>query len=350
MANGVLGVVPTVTWPSHTTLITGVGPAVHGIRGNRRPAAEGGDYPWSAKLLKARTLLDAAHDAGLKTATVTWPVTVDAPVDFNLPEYFQRRRGGAMDLPSIESKSTPADLVKRITGMFPSFPQEWMDDRTRTQAVVYLLKMEKPDLILVHLVDLDSEQHENGPFSAPAKAILEYTDELLGQMLAAMPSGYAVALVSDHGFERVQTVVNLKALAAREQISGVNVVAGIATGDTPAAGAFLRAKAREAKYGFGREISKEELQRFAPEYATVEAAFDSAEGFMFGSGQSSSDITVNPKEMGSHGHWPMRYRAVYVLRAKGVKPAALPELPMETIAGRLASVLGLKFSPGARSF
>jgi predicted AlkP superfamily pyrophosphatase or phosphodiesterase len=40
-ADGVLGVFPTVTWPSHTTLITGVDPVRHGILGNQRPKAEG---------------------------------------------------------------------------------------------------------------------------------------------------------------------------------------------------------------------------------------------------------------------------------------------------------------------
>ena len=40
VADGVVGVFPTVTWPSHTTLITGVAPRVHGIRGNRRPRAD----------------------------------------------------------------------------------------------------------------------------------------------------------------------------------------------------------------------------------------------------------------------------------------------------------------------
>src|SRR5438445_721976 len=55
-SEGVVGVVPTITWPSHTTMISGVDPAVHGILGNRRPPSEGGDYPWSVSLLKARTL------------------------------------------------------------------------------------------------------------------------------------------------------------------------------------------------------------------------------------------------------------------------------------------------------
>lgn len=41
---GLIGVVPTITWPSHTTLITGVTPREHGILGNRRPASNTGDY------------------------------------------------------------------------------------------------------------------------------------------------------------------------------------------------------------------------------------------------------------------------------------------------------------------
>src|SRR5262245_47597867 len=34
-AEGVIGVFPTVTYPSHTTLITGVPPSVHGVYDNR---------------------------------------------------------------------------------------------------------------------------------------------------------------------------------------------------------------------------------------------------------------------------------------------------------------------------
>src|SRR6185437_14181049 len=165
VARGVVGVFPTITWPSHTTLITGVDPVVHGILGNQRPRTEGGGYYWTVSFLKVPTLLDAAHQAGLKIATITWPVTVDAPVDWNLPEYFQRRRGGFMDTRSIESKEKPAGLVERIAAAYPSFPQEWMDDRTRILAAVYLLQHEHPDLMLVHLVDLDSEEHDDAPFT-----------------------------------------------------------------------------------------------------------------------------------------------------------------------------------------
>ena len=206
---------PTVTWPSHTTIITGVAPSVHGILGNRRPRAEGGDYYWDASLLKVQTLLDVARASGLKSAAITWPVTVNAPVDYNLPEFFAKRNGGAMDLHSIEAKYTPG-LVKEIAAMYPSFAQEWMDDRTRAQAVMFLLRAKRPDLILVHLVDHDAEAHETGPFTREANAKIEHTDELIGDILKVLPGEYVVALVSDHGFERTDSVVNIQKLAPAE--------------------------------------------------------------------------------------------------------------------------------------
>src|SRR5215472_6926998 len=64
VSQGVIGVFPTVTWPSHTTLITGVDPVVHGILGNQRPKSEGGEYYWDASLIHVPTLLQAVHKAG----------------------------------------------------------------------------------------------------------------------------------------------------------------------------------------------------------------------------------------------------------------------------------------------
>jgi len=45
-----------------------------------------------------------------------------------------KRRGGAEDTRSVESKAKPADLFEKIANACPSFAQEWMDDRNRTQA------------------------------------------------------------------------------------------------------------------------------------------------------------------------------------------------------------------------
>lgn len=67
---GVVGVVPTVTYPSHTTILTGVEPTVHGILANSLPGKDGGNLYWSTEMLKVRILLDAAHQAGLKVGSV----------------------------------------------------------------------------------------------------------------------------------------------------------------------------------------------------------------------------------------------------------------------------------------
>jgi predicted AlkP superfamily pyrophosphatase or phosphodiesterase len=344
LTEGVEGVFPTVTWPSHTTMISGVAPREHGILGNRRPKSEGGDYYWDVSLLKAPTLWQAAHKAGLKTAAITWPVTVSAKIDFNLPEYFVKRNGGGMDLPSIESKATPG-LVEKITRVFPSFAQEWMDDRTRTQAAVYLLKHEKPDLILLHLVDLDSEAHETGPFSREANAKLEYSDELIGQMLQAAPPEMVVAVVSDHGFERADRVIDVNRLLARESVKGtIEMKPGVLTTNDEAAAGWLRAAARENKHGIGREIPREELQRFTPELSQALAAFEPAPHHLFGAAAEGATES-KPAERGVHGLWPGRrdYSASFLLWGKGIKPARKPRASMLTIAPRLAGLLGLKF-------
>ncbi len=346
-SRGVIGQAPTVTWPSHTTLISGVGPDVHGILGNRRPKSEGGQYYWSASLLHARTLLDAVKAAGRTSATITWPVTVDAPVTWNLPEYFQRRRGGDMDVRSIESKCVPADLVKNIAAVYPAFPREWMEDRSRTMAALYLLKTAQPDLILLHLVDLDSEAHQTGPFTREANATLENIDEYIGQMLGALPKGYTFVLVSDHGFEKVEEEINLSVAAKAGGVEGVRAMGGYVIASTPAAADLLRELKSTGKYGLGREIPREELAAYAPDLAKAAAAFESAPGVFFAAGEAT-EVHSKPHEAGNHGHWPTRYRAVYSAWGPGIQAARLPEISQKDVAGRLASLLGIQFTPGPR--
>ena len=340
VSKGVIGVVPTVTWPSHTTMITGVDPVKHGILANWRPPGEKYlDY----SQIKVPTLIGAAHAAGLTIATINWPVTVNAPVDWNVPEYFSQRRGAAQDRKSVESKSKPADLFEKIAQAYPSFPQEWMDDRNRTQAAMYLLQHEKPRLLLIHLADLDSEEHDNAPYTRESKAIVERSDELIGQILSVLPAGSALAVVSDHGFERVNTTVDLVALAKQQGITSLVQNGGIVVAPDERAAEFLRQTAKDSRYGIGREVGKDELATFPSSLPpNPAAAFEPADGFMFIASQKG-DIVSHPEEIGNHGHWPMRYRAVFILWGKSIPHAALPEFSMKEIAGKLANVIGVTF-------
>ena len=82
------GIFPTVTYPSHTTIITGRYPAYHGIMYNApfEPVSASGKWNWYADSIKVPTLWQTAHKAGLTTAAVLWPVTVGADIDYNIPE------------------------------------------------------------------------------------------------------------------------------------------------------------------------------------------------------------------------------------------------------------------------
>ena len=92
-AEGVVGIWPTVTYPSHTTLITGVWPAEHGIYNNQVFDPEqrfGGAWNWYASAIRVPTLWQVAHQAGLRTASVGWPVSTGATdVDYLIPEYWR---------------------------------------------------------------------------------------------------------------------------------------------------------------------------------------------------------------------------------------------------------------------
>ena len=78
-ASGVVGVLPSVTYPSHTTLITGVPPRVHGIAGNRifdPLERSNGAWHWFASDVRVPSLVSAARARWLTTASVSWPVSV----------------------------------------------------------------------------------------------------------------------------------------------------------------------------------------------------------------------------------------------------------------------------------
>lgn len=246
-----------------------------------------------------------------------------------------------MDTRSVAGRTVPAGLPEQIAADYPSFLQEWMDDRTRTLAVVWLLQHMKPDLLLVHLVDLDSEQHDNAPFTREAKAVLEWTDELIGQVIRALPAGSALALVSDHGFERVDMMVNLESAAAKQGVTNLVQSGGFVIAPDERAAQAVRMLAVDKRYGIGRQIPKEELAKFPSGIPSNAAAvFEAADGFMFA---PRGPEFSKPSELGNHGHWPMRYRAVYVLWGTAIAPAKLPEFSMRELAGRFARVIDIRF-------
>jgi hypothetical protein len=209
-----------------------------------------------------------------------------------------------MDLAAIRKKATPG-LRDKIAAQFPSFPQQWMDDRTRTLAAPFLIERKHPNFLAIHPVDLDAEEHETEPFSKASNAILEYTDELIGQILAAMPKDAVLALASDHGFVTVEKTVHPAA--------GNMTPFWVSTSD-PAEAAQLEDFRKDPANGIGRRIPSKEWTRFLPGMPVPLAAYEPAERFAF-SPQPLKERYGKPYEIGTHGLWPGRpdYRAVFLL-------------------------------------
>ncbi len=216
-AEGVQGVVPTVTYPSHTTLMTGVWPAKHGIFANEPFDPLGQNYQgwyWYAEDIRVPTLWSAAAAAGRVTTSVQWPVTVGAHIDWNIPEFW--RAGTPDDLKLLRVVATPGLLAELSAGLgaYPvSLDESPEADEKRAKFAIALLERKHPALFTLHLVALDNIQHETGPFSPQAIAVLERLDAVIGSLREAAereaPGRAYFAIVSDHGFVPVTHQINL---------------------------------------------------------------------------------------------------------------------------------------------
>jgi len=84
---------PSVTYPCHATIVTGKFPNRHGVINNTllQPGNESPDWYWYRRYVKGTTLYDEAKNAKLTTASLLWPVTAKANIDYNMPEIFANR-------------------------------------------------------------------------------------------------------------------------------------------------------------------------------------------------------------------------------------------------------------------
>ena len=233
-SRGVTGVWPTVTYPSHTTLLTGVWPAEHGIYNNlefdpKHNFAE--SWFWYAQQIRVPTLWQAAHDAGLSTASVGWPASVGAAaVDFLIPEYWRIFRPtedlNPSDAHLMEAVSRPEGMLQKMQmrlgpymfGNDPSPP----GDEVKTRFALDILREHKPKFMTIHLSSLDEVEHLHGPFSAEANQQMEVIDGQLAQLFAAAlandPNAVTV-VVSDHGFVQITHRVNLMSAFLRADLA-----------------------------------------------------------------------------------------------------------------------------------
>lgn len=379
-ASGVVGVLPTLTYPSHTTLLTGVAPARHGIVNNTTfdPTAinEGGWY-WYAEDEKARTLWDAAHDAGLTTANVHWPVSVAARnVTWNLPQIW--RTGHPDDAKELRALSTPgltAELEAATGAAYADGKDESLPgDRNRARFAATLIARHKPGFVTAYLTALDHQQHGTGPGSAEAHATLEAIDALVGDLVAAEQAAHpdaVIAVVSDHGFANVDTAVNFYRPFIDAGLVKIDALGKIASWEaTPWAsgGSFAIVLARPDDAALKARVIDVLAKLQADPAARIDTVLDRA-GIAAAGGNPQASFYVGLKlgavavpfvndklplsfpspVKGMHGYFPAapELRSTFLIKGPGVaKGRDLGEIDMRAIAPTLARVMGASL-PGA---
>jgi predicted AlkP superfamily pyrophosphatase or phosphodiesterase len=215
-SDGVQPVMPTVTYPSHTTMVTGVNPGTHGIVANPAwdPLGQNyNGYRWYEEDIRAPTLWQLAHKRGLRTALIHWPVTVGAQADLNVPEYW--RANIPEDLKLLRGLSTRG-ILEEVSKEYPDvaagITPPSQTDAAFTDIACYAIKKLQPNLMLLHLAVVDREEHQHGPFSPEANAVTETADAQVARVIAEAKKGgiwdsTVLVVLSDHGFVPISQAV-----------------------------------------------------------------------------------------------------------------------------------------------
>ncbi|HYP05575.1 MAG TPA: ectonucleotide pyrophosphatase/phosphodiesterase [Bryobacteraceae bacterium] len=215
IAEGMQTVNPSVTWPNHTSMVTGVSPARHGVLFNGLPVRSGEGKPlrvepWRPKdeLVLAPTVYDLAHAAGLTTAEVDWVAIHQAKtITWSFAE-----RPGVDDLVPKEMIAAGAVTEAEIRDFAKT--QIVRRDEIWTDAAVHILKKHRPNLLLFHLLTTDSSQHRYGARSLGGYAAWALADARVKQVVEAASPGATFFVVSDHGFKTYDKVIHPNALMA----------------------------------------------------------------------------------------------------------------------------------------
>jgi len=375
-AQGVRGVVPTITCPSHATLVTGVTPAKHGIYGNDPLKTDG----YSAALctfasdVKADALYDAAARAGIETGSVGWLNTAGATtVKYNLPHVEPYE--SEITVKYQEAMATPPGLLTGLEAELGGYYQDGTEagSEIRTRFAKAIISRYKPGFMMFHIIAVDHAAHAHGPWSDEAKKAVEHEDAMIGQVIEtalANDPDTIVAVTSDHGQAPITRAFNLrvpfveaglieleplvpgrqvKVRDAKVQVGG-GASAAIRLKDPSDAATrakvsqLLHALAADPQNGIDRIVEGADVEKLGG-YAGASFVVGMKPGTVVGGDYFGSKLVDLPSVAGTHGYLPEQsiMNASFFIRGKGIEAGRnLGVVDMRRIAPTLAQALGVK--------
>ena len=219
---GMRCIYPSLTYPAHTTMITGAYPEKHGIFhnevldiGNPNP-----DWVWHRKNIKVDTVLDVAKRAGLTTACINWPTMAGAPeADYLISEVWSE--DPAADQHEVHRQNTSAKALPILEKYFFKWHR---GDQPRldffmTSCAADIIKSDQPDILFIHLAQLDHTRHEFGLYGFCIEQALTVLNENFGRLVEATKEAgnfenTNFVIVGDHGQIPVRQMFNPNVLFA----------------------------------------------------------------------------------------------------------------------------------------
>ena len=218
-ARHMISVFPAYTYPSHSSMVTGAYPATHQVCYNApfAPLGSDGSWNWFTSDIKAKTIWDAAKAAGITTAAIEWPVSVGAPITWNIPEIWPVKDGDDR-ITAARPYCTPGLLEEIEQNATGKLTRENMDenylsfDENAGRIASYIIGKYKPGLLAVHFACVDGEEHAQGRDGDSVRLALESADRAIGEILesierAGLQDSTAVIIVGDHGFSDFHQVL-----------------------------------------------------------------------------------------------------------------------------------------------
>lgn len=367
-AEAVEGVYPTLTYPSHTTIVTGCLPAQHGIYTNLSSRTAGKnpyDWFWFARSIKCVTLWGEARSHGLTTASITWPVTTGADIDWDVPEIWRPAPSPTPDPLYVATFMQPTFAMEILKAL--GSPQGRLsEDSLRVRLAVYVLEKHKPDLMLVHLADLDEAEHHRGPASSEAAAILSQVDGHIGKILkavqdAGLEADTDVFIVSDHGFLPIRRIIHPNTLLVKAGLLTADAQGNVTGGRIATVsngGSFfiywpqeedLRSRVdRALEPLFDRKLVWAALEPVALRNLGADPdariALDAPEGAMFDRAGRGPLVTEQPQTGGTHGYLPFRQglAASFIAWGPDIKPDVdLHRIRMISVGPTILKAMGI---------
>lgn len=230
LIKNVESVYPSLTYPAHVTIVTGKYPKNHGVINNTVLdfKNDNPDWYWYRKYIKGDTIFDLAEKSGMKTCSILWQVTARSKITYNMPEIFCTKRYDNQILKSAlaGSKIYQVNMNKRFGYLRQGMEEPYLDNFA-TEVAKKTIRELKPNLILLHLIDSDSQKHKYGIENKEVIESLKRHDERLGEIieslkLAGIYEDSTIIALGDHSQINVNNVIKLNSILMKNDLINVN--------------------------------------------------------------------------------------------------------------------------------